>query len=217
MRHMSFSGINFGYNSDDVFKNKTENMCKLFKSDFDYNIITKSINNNKGDINISGLLTDYLKNLSFTENLYIKYWAAVPYLKSISFSSFGLPYPNEEIAFNINCNSGIVEINNGEFNFNIFYPNSYYTNQGTKLINPSVHYRIWNNNKPVSKINILKIGNSIPYRTINLPEQRNWNEGPLFYNRSNKIRTQEQILLDSSYPFKSMQESNNYWGGKPPM
>jgi hypothetical protein len=214
---MSFAGMNLGYDSNYIFENKKKNICNLFKSDFDYNIIKPLINNNNGDIKISGILTGNLKDQSFKEDLYIKYWAAVPSFKSISFSSFGLPYPNEEIAFNTNYNSGIIKVKNGLFKFKIFYPNSYYTNQGTKLISPSVHYRIWNKNKPLSKINILKIGNSIPYRTINLPSQRNWSNGPLFYETNNKIRTQEQILLDSAYPFKSMKESDNYWGGKPPM
>lgn len=216
-RHMSFAGMNFGYDSSKIYDYKNNNRCNLIENEFDKTFNKPSINNNKGDITISGVLSGHLKDLSYKETLYIKYWAAASSLRSLSFASFGLPYPNENIAFNKDYNSGIIKIENGLFKFKIFYPNSYYINGGTKLIPPSVNYRVWNKKKPVSKVNTLKIGNSIPYRTINLPENRDWNDGPNFYKTNNKVRTQEQILLDSAYPFKSMKESKNYWGGKPAM
>ena len=65
MRHMSFSGMNLGYDSNDIFEKKKKNICNIFKSDFDYNIIKPLINNNNGDIKISGILTGNLKDLSF--------------------------------------------------------------------------------------------------------------------------------------------------------
>ncbi len=216
-RHMSFSGINFGYDANEIFDYRKKTICNNIIENYD-NLILSETNNTEGTITIEGKISNKLRILSYTKQLYVKYWAASPCLKSISFSSFGIPFPNENIAFNNNYNVGMIKVVNGGYKFKLYIPNSYYINMGTKLVPPSVNIRIWDSDKSISDINIIKIGSPIPYRSISLPEKRNWSDGPLFYDNKNlKIRTQEQILLDSEYPFKTMKEHENYWGGKPPM
>jgi hypothetical protein len=61
------------------------------------------------------------------------------------------------------------------------------------------------------------LGEGIPFRYLSWPNLRNWSDGPMFFCGREKlpIRTQAQILKDSSYPCIN-QEPPNFWGLRPP-
>jgi hypothetical protein len=84
---------------------------------------------------------------------------------------------------------------------------------GTIYIPPQVRMVIVDkDNKELSKILTLNLGEGIPFRTLTWPKQRNWNEGSLFYNNQTlPVRSQYQILLDSAYPSKNVMPKN-FWG-----
>jgi len=60
----------------------------------------------------------------------------------MSYMGAGLPFPNEEVAYEGSPNVGEVPIVNGAFSFSIINPNSYYVSSGTKLVEPHVHFTI---------------------------------------------------------------------------
>ena len=218
----SFASIN----NDDpqsaqIFDYREKNMCDTFKNAHknlplcDVNIIS----NNDSSFIVSGNLKGNLLQLSNRTNLYIKYWASNSPTYNSNYSGSGLPYPNEEVAFENSENIGTSNLNNGKFSFSISYPNSYYTNMGTIYIKPEVQIQVFDNqtNKEVSEIQHINLGEGIPFRTLTYPYQRNWNEGSLFYRNTKMptLRNQEQILQESAYPLTNTMP-NNFWGKKPP-
>ena len=89
---------------------------------------------------------------------------------------------------------------------------------GSVYIEPHVKLIVVDeNNEPLTDVEIIRLGNGIPFRTLTWPSLRNWNKGPLFYeNKDLPVRTQYQILVDSAYPDKNVMPSN-FWGKKPPV
>lgn len=79
----------------------------------------------------------------------VKYAAAAPANSRMSYMGSGLPFPNEDVAYEGSVNIGQVPITqpgdtegSGRFRFVIHSPNSYYTNNGSKLVEPHVHFTI---------------------------------------------------------------------------
>jgi hypothetical protein len=211
----SFAGINFDDNeSAQIFETHKNTMCPRYKNlnenSFVVNLNIK--NNNNGVFIISGEL-NYVSN----EKRYLKYSAANPPTYNSNFSGSGLPFPNEEIAFDNTPNRGVTDIVNGKFSFSIRYPNSYYINMGTVYVEPHIKLVIVDkDNNNISQTKIIKLGDGIPFRTLTWPVQRDWSKGPLFYKTNfNMVRTQYQILLDSAYPDKNIMPEN-FWGMMPP-
>lgn len=165
--------------------------------------------------NITGKVLD--SNLIRSNRvLFVRYWGANKPTFTKSFSGSALPFPNEKIAFDNSKNSGVVQVVNTRFSFNITIPNSYYKNMGTELVPPEINMIIINtNNEPLTKKYTINLSENIPYRTLTWNDKRKWIDGPLFYQNSNlPIRTQYQILVDGKYPSNNI-EHKNYWGGKP--
>lgn len=218
MSDNSFAGISFGYNNDKVIKYRNENMCTKWESCYkDYEPFNiKLMRNTEGDYLISGKIKNNLSKYITKNNIYMKYWASNSPNYRTSYSGSGLPFPNEEIAFQESDNIGMVKLNNGSFIIKIHYPNSYYINNGTKLIKPEIKLRLIDSkNNKLSEIYKINLGNNIPFRYLSWDLKRNWNIGPMFYDNQNlPIRTQEQILKDSCYPSKN-NEPENFWGLKP--
>jgi hypothetical protein len=71
--------------------------------------------------------------------------------------------------------------------------------------------------KPISDIQVINLGESIPYRTLTYANQRNYINGPFFFinKRMPPVRSQYEILVQSQYP-KTMKTPDNFWGLKPP-
>lgn len=213
----SSANIAFGYDSKNIFDYREKNMCENWKENPINSGINeiemKSYENDEGMIIVKGSF----RNISSIINeQFIKFIAANPPTFNQSFSGSGLPYPNKEAAFEDTPNKGIVQIQNGKFEFKLQFPNSYYDNMGKVYVCPCFYYQITDGKGSETKMEVVKLGNGIPYRTLTWPQQRNWYEGPMFYCNNNlPVRTQEQILRDSAYPVKNM-EYKNFWGLMPP-
>jgi len=211
MSQTNFAGISFGYDSDKIFKERDETMCSRWKcSNAIYTDCALDIKYNaNGNFIIDGMTNG--------KGVFVKYWAANPPTYSLSFAGSGLPYPNEEIAFEKTPNQGVAKIENGNFQFALEYPNSYYDEMLKVLIPPQVQFVFCDKDgKTMSDIHAAKLGNGIPFRSLTWPQKRNWNIGPMFYCNNNlPVRNQEQILRSSGYPAVN-KEPDNFWGWMPP-
>ncbi len=169
---------------------------------------------------ISGMLKGSLLMMAATQQLVLHYIAPNSPTYNSSFSGSGLPYPNEHVAFENTENEGVVEIVNGRFSFSIRYPNSYYTELGSVLVPPQVKIRVCSKigMKSMSDVQVIQLGKGIPFRSLTYPYQRNYVNGPLFYDNTSMppVRSQYQILIDSKYPNVNKMPAN-FWGTKPPM
>ena len=215
MSENSFSGINFGYpESKKIFEEHSKMMCPKYKTvnENSFLVNIKAQNKNNGIVLITGNA-----NLSMLgDQYYVKYTAANPPTYSSNFSGSGMPYPNEDIAYENTPNRGVTKVINGKFSFTIKVPSSYYINMGSEFIEPHVKMVLVDkNNKILDQPFVLKLFGAIPFRTQTWPVQRKWSEGPLFYKNDNlPIRTQYQILVDSAYPSVN-KVPKNFWGLTP--
>jgi hypothetical protein len=217
----SFAGINFNDSeSPKIFEYHKKNMCSDIVIDDNSSFLSK-INIEKKDNNggylVKGVLKDDLYTSSLTQNVFIKYIASNPPTYNSNFSGSGLPYPNPDVAFENTPNKGMVKVENGRFNIVIKYPNSYYENMGTLYIPPQIKLLAVNNeNRDLSIVEVINLGEGIPFRTLTWPVQRDWNKGALFYKVEGlPVRSQNQILLDSAYPSVNKMPAN-FWGKTPP-
>ena len=213
MSESNFAGINFGYDSDSIFRERNKTMCDRWKhSQAQFSDCSiDAVSNSHGVFKIRGQTNKYSG-----DNLFVKYWASAPPTYSLSFAGSGLPYPNEHEAFENTPNQGVSTVTNGVFNFTLQYPNSYYNQLGKKYVVPEVKLQFCSGNKDLSNVLVLKLGQGIPYRSLTWPRKRNWNVGPMFFCNNNlPVRNQEQILRDSAYP-KVNEEASNFWGLVPP-
>ena len=173
------------------------------------------VNNNKGNITVNG-------NLKISSsNVKIVYWAANPPTFNYSFSGSALPFASPDQAFSQMVNIGTVNTVGNSFEFKLFYPNSYYVGLGSVLVPPQVYIKICDGDN-VSNVQVVDLGNPIPYRTLTYPAppSKNPRTSPMFYvNDKLTVRSQEQILRDSGYPrfnIKPVKTPDNFWGLKPP-
>jgi hypothetical protein len=72
----------------------------------------------------------------------VKYAAAAPADLRMSYMGSGLPYANEEIAYEGSPNMGEAQVKEGAFTFNLVSPNSYYKDNGATMVEPHVHFTI---------------------------------------------------------------------------
>ena len=104
------------------------------------------------------------------------------------------------------------------FEFKVSYPNSYYVGLGTAIVEPSCQIKVCGPNSD-NKIHTIKLGHGIPFRMLTYPSsfKTKSRKNPSFYDvRDNQpIRTQEQILRDSSFP-SSNKMPEDFWGLAPP-
>lgn len=142
----------------------------------------------------------------------ISYLAAAPATHVTSFSGSGLPYPNKEIAYMNTPNKGIVKLELRKFVINLLMPNTYYTQLGNNIVEPTLLIKYSNGNN--EKIMRIPVGNRIPFRSQQYPEGRT---GPNFYSAGNHmpIRSQYDLIIDSGYP-KVNRIPENHWGLRPP-
>ena len=212
MSDNSYPSINFdNTESQKVFEIYSQTMCPRYKIINESGFVAHlNITNNEHAFFVKG-------NLQYPslQKVFVKYTAPNPPTYSSNFSGSGMPYPNEDIAFDNTPNRGVVEVINGKFSFTLKYPNSYYINMGTVYVEPHVKILLVDSdNKHIGNIHKISLGNGIPFRTLTYPKLRD-EKGVLFYQNSGlPVRTQHQILLDSAYPIKN-EEPANFWGLKP--
>ena len=144
----------------------------------------------------------------------IVYYASNPATYNSSFTGSGLPFPSPEVAFEGTPNHGTITTGaDGSFEFNIFYPNSYYMALGTIYIGPHVFVKACGSDD----VHSIYLGDGIPYRMLTYPSPPYTapRTSPMFYAKGGRqmppTRTQEQILRDSAYPDKNKMDAN-FWG-----
>ena len=173
------------------------------------NITITPLDNN--NVNIKG-------NAYVEDNSILEYFAGNPPTYMFSYNGSALPYPNANIAYDSNNNSGKVYIKNNDFSFTIKYPNSFYSQLGNKYIEPHVIIQITDSSGYKYDSVFIKLDDGIPYRSLSHnPPINNWKrQNPFFYSGKEDlpIRSQEEILRDSSYPSNN-KYPNNFWGLKP--
>jgi hypothetical protein len=144
----------------------------------------------------------------------LMFWAANPPTRGFSFSGSAMPYPNPETAFQNTPNRGIVNINDGYFEFKLHFPNAFYTDLGSNYVQPTAFVQICGD-EAVHKI---PLGDGVPFRLLTYPREY-WNNRAKFFLGHDSLpqRTQEQILRDSSFPSqRPFAPIKNFWGLSPP-
>ena len=181
------------------------NWKKNYASKLDCNNLQLSAG--EGEFTVNG-------NLKQAAGKKIQYWAAAPPTYINSYSGSGLPYPNQEVAYDTNDNKGVIEVDNsGNFTFQLKFPNAYYSGLGTNYVEPCFHVKVCDSDE----IHTFQLNNGIPYRMMTYPNHH-LRTSPFFYQGRDElpIRNQEQILRDSGYPSVNKMPEN-FWGTKPPM
>lgn len=211
MSDNQFAGISFGYNANQIYKYRNSNRCNLKGNVFSYrtpNVFAKTTTNqNKMKVQIN-----MLHKMSSLHS-HIMWWAANPPTYSVSFTGSGMPFPNENIAFERTPNQGFIPLQSPLFSVSLIKPNSYYTHLGKKYVPPQLKYCLCDSSgKNCSPTYTVKLSEGIPFRYQTFPPQRNWNAGPMFYCNPNTIvGNQEQILRINGYPEDGIQPPN-FWG-----
>ena len=206
-----FAGISFGYNADKVYKYRNANRCKIVDNVFYYsspNVHARVMSDSATTRVDAGIL----HRLSHLQT-HIKWWAANPPTETGSFTGGGMPYPNEEIAFDNTPNKGFSFLSGLNFSVNLQFPNSYYTYLGKKYVPPQLKYQLCDSSgKNCSPIYTIKLGEGIPFRYQSFPPQRSWSAGPMFYCNPNVVvTTQAKRLVANAYPKNGVQPPN-FWG-----
>lgn len=225
MSQQAFAGVSFGNPSQSVFETRRSELCQkwvphtLELADCSLQLYQNLV----GDFKIQGTLKGDLLQIASAGSpdhpIVMEFWAANPPTYGASFSGSGLPFPNEQIAFEGTPNKGRVSISGGSFDIQIVYPNSYYADLGKRYVAPQLQFHLVDSRtgRIITDDRAIPLGNGIPFRSLSWPQQRNWMKGPEFYYRPNQPlqRTQEQILRDSAYPVVN-QEPEDFWGLTPP-
>ena len=153
------------------------------------------LDNGNGDIIVKG------KTKSNDPNATVLFWAAAPADYITSYAGSGLPFASQEMAFDNTPNTGSVKSVNGEFEFHLKYPNSYYSGLGTVYMPPHVNIKVCEGANKCKEIVTIKLGEGIPFRMLTYPPPPGSAPrcSPMFYMGRNRlpVRTQEQICRDS--------------------
>jgi len=185
-------------------------MCEQWKSKYfnEYSCKGIIVDEGNGEFIVKGKLQSNINNSK------LLYYSPNPPTYCTSYSGSGLPYPNPLIAFDNTPNKGaVITGNNGEFQFRVRYPNSYYAGLGTVYVPPHVYVKVCGQ----KKVHTIKLGDGIPFRMLSYPPPPNSapRRGPMFYGTKGRNilppRTQERILRDSGYPPKNVMPEN-FWG-----
>lgn len=187
-------------------------MCDNWKKNIgnEYSCDGTILDSGKGEYIVKGRIN------SRKNNPKIMFWAANPPTYTTSYSGAGLPFPNSEIAFENTPNKGSVIAKNRQFEIRVRYPNSYYAGLGSLYIEPCVHVKVCGEDNVKNKIQTIKLGNGIPFRSLTYPpisEGTRARRNPSFYNGRYKLplRSQETILRESAYPSDNIMPKN-FWG-----
>lgn len=146
----------------------------------------------------------------------INYIAASPPDYRTSYTGSGLPFFSYLQAFDNTPNKGEIQVTGMDMSIDLMYPNSFYMGLGTVIVPPTLYISYVSNGKEVSKA--IPLSDGIPYRMLTYPMKfTKPRRDVTFYDGTwdLPVRTQEQILRDSSYPATNHMASN-FWGLKPP-
>lgn len=150
---------------------------------------------------------------------FVKWIAANKVHRNGSFSGSGLPYANQQMAFDNTPNKGDVYADvDGIVKLTLkCMPASYYTGLGTVQLPPCVHLTYKDTDGKTRKY-MHKVANPLAYRTLSYPVMRHES---MFYYSNYPARSQDDILHASAYPEKGEMkppvDQKEFWNGKPPM
>lgn len=150
----------------------------------------------------------------------IHYIAASPPDFRASYSGSGLPYVSQIQAFENTPNKGIALVKDGKFEIRLMMPNSYYVGLGTVYVPPKVFLEFVTLDGEKKNMSIV-LSEGIPYRSLTVPgagQKTRARANTLFYDTQFRlpVRSQEQILRESTYPHINKMEED-FWGRKPPL
>jgi hypothetical protein len=95
----------------------------------------------------------------------LQYWAAAPNTCTYSTAGTGLPFPNEEVAYENTPNKGEIKVgNNGKFKINLMYPAGYYINGGEIYVPPHINIKICGSKENILNRIVLPV--EIPFRSL---------------------------------------------------
>lgn len=166
---------------------------------------------NNVDIRVIGRVKETVK-----DNV-VYFVAANPPDYRASYTGSGLPFANQNQAFENTPNKGKVDLYQGTFEIPLMFPNSYYVGLGTVVVPPTLYLEYFTTDGTKRSVSI-KISDGIPYRMLSYPMQFTRARVDASFYRdgwSMPVRTQEQILRDAAYPAVNMMHQN-FWGLKPP-
>ena len=97
--------------------------------------------NDDGMIVVDGSLKNLYKNYSsIIGRIFIKYWSPNASNNTNNVSGVSIPFTNEAIAYEYTVNKGLVRIENDKFRFNLYRPQSYYTNTSKEPVPANVKF-----------------------------------------------------------------------------
>jgi len=113
----------------------------------------------------------------------LKYWAAAPPVCSYSTAGTGLPFPNEQIAYENTPNKGEISLGlGGAFEIILQYPSGYYAGQGELYVPPHVNIKLCDDKHNDSGVlTRIQLPVETPFRSLgfNLSNQsREWQPVP---------------------------------------
>lgn len=162
------------------------------------------------DMNLVGKIKEKVKDQT------IYYIAANPPDYRATYTGSGLPFANQDQAYENTPNKGKVKLMEDTFEIKFMFPNSYYVGLGTVLVPPTIFLE-YDNEDGVKRNIKIKLSDGIPYRMLTYPMQYTLpRSDAMFYSFTwdMPVRTQEQILRDAAYP-SSNKMAPNFWGLKP--
>lgn len=168
------------------------------------------INDDQYDMTIVGTIKEPVKGNT------IYYFASNPPDYRATYTGSGLPFANQNMAYENSPNKGKTQLIDNSFEIKLMYPNSYYVGLGTVLVPPTVFVEYFNTSGEKRNVSI-KLSDGIPYRMLTYPMSFTLpRKDAMFYNNHHHlpVRTQEQVLRDSAYPSVNRMP-DNFWGLKP--
>lgn len=165
--------------------------------------IQSSVSVENGKIFITGHI------LALPGPMTIKWRAAAPSTKGMSFSGSGFPHPNQEQAYDVRSTSGELKSTAGMFKLTLDeMPGAYYSGLGSIYVPPHVEFDAMNSTGKTWKGTVLLAEYDIPFRWISgsppgIPSSNNPDEGrAMFYkwNPDSGVRSQEAILRSRAFP-----------------
>jgi hypothetical protein len=139
----------------------------------------------------------------------IRWRAPAPCTRGLSFSGSGFPHPNQEQAYDVRSENGIIESNTGEFRIVLNdMPGAYYSGLGSIYVPPHVELDASSIENKHWKGTILIREYDVPFRWISgsppgMPDSSNPDVGRAMFHKWNPdggVRSQEAILRSRGFP-----------------
>lgn len=162
------------------------------------------------DVVVRGVIKELVK-----DNV-LYFAAASPPDYRYTYTGSGLPFASEEQAFDNTPNVGRVTVNNGKFEIQLMYPNSYMIGLGSVTVPPTLFLEYVDAVAGETRHVQVKLSEGIPYRMLTYPYKNCARKDAMFYSNHGclPVRSQEAILRSAGFPSTNTMPKN-HWGLKP--